>query len=237
MTKAHDYRSEIYDTYSSISGLNAYLPSKYLSLVRNVRPRLIPHKSTGRLLDIGSGQGELLSLCADLGLEAEGVDISLELVESCMARGLKVTLTSDVLGFLRCCSNDRTIVTMIDVLEHFTKAEAAELLNLIRSRVLQPGGKIIIQVPNMQSPFAALNFFHDMTHEWAYTESSITQLLRNAGFREVEVVPSDYPMRGKFVIRHWLRRLYYAFLRCILVIDQPNRSCILTPNLIAVGCL
>ena len=195
------------------------------------------HAGKGRLLDIGPGQGELLTLCRDLGLEAEGVDISRELVESCRARGFTVALVSDTFVFLKNCANDKAIVTLIDVLEHVTKAEAVELLSLIRSHVLQPGGKVVIQVPNMQNPFAALNLFHDVTHQWAYTEHSITQLLGNVGYKEIKVLPSDYPMTGMYVVRHWLRKLYYLCLRAILLIDQPNRSSVLTPNLIAVGCV
>lgn len=235
MFNDQDYRRKVYDTYTSVSGLNTYLPSKYQSLVQNLRPHLQAHAGKGRLLDIGSGQGELLTLCRDLGFEAEWVDISRELAESCRARGLKVALTSDLFVFLKNCVNDKVVVTLIDVLEHFTKAEAIELLGIIRSHVLQPGGKVVIQVPNMQNPFAALNFFHDVTHEWAYTEHSISQLLGNAGFKEVKVLPSDYPMTGVYVVRHWLHKLYYVCLRGILLIDQPNRSNILTPNLIAVG--
>lgn len=189
------------------------------------------------MLDVGSGQGELLALCRDLGLEAEGVDVSRELVEACRSRNLKVTLVADLPACLKGYANHISIVTLIDVLEHFTKAEALEVLQVIRSDVPQPGGKVIVQVPNMQNPFAALNFFCDVTHEWAYTEASITQLLRNAGFPRVEVLPADYPRIGMYVVRHWLRKLYYAFLRAILLIDQPNRSRVLTPNLIAIGSL
>jgi len=202
MTHNHDYRTKVYDTYASVSGLNVYLPSKYQSLVKNLGPHLRAHTGKGKLLDIGPGQGELLTLCRDLGIEAEGIDISRELVESCRARGLKVELTEDLFGFLKNCHNDRAVVTLIDVLEHFNRVEAFELLGIIRLHVLQLGGCVIIQVPNMQSPFAALNFFHNLTHEWAYTDHSITQLLKSAGFKEVKVLPSDYPMMGMYVVRY-----------------------------------
>ena len=235
MTQDQGYRTKVYDTYSSVSGLNTYLPSKYQSIIQNIGPHLRNHTEKDKLLDIGPGQGELLNLCLDLGIEAEGIDISRELVESCRARGLKVELTEDLFGFLKTCHNDRAVVTLIDVLEHFNRVEALNLLGIIRLHVLQSGGRVIIQVPNMQSPFAAHNFFHDLTHEWAYTDHSITQLLRSAGFKEVKVLPADYPMTGMYVVRYWLRKLYYLYLRTILLIDQPNRSSILTPNLIAIG--
>ncbi len=236
MVQKQDYRSKVYDTYGSVSGLNSYLSSKYSNLSQNIAPHLRNYARKGNLLDIGSGQGELLFLCRELGLESEGVDISPELVKSCAERGLKVTLTSDLFAYLKNVPrNDKMIVTLIDVLEHFTKAEAIELLDIIHAYVLHPNGKVIIQVPNMQNPFAALNFFHDLTHEWAYTEHSISQLLGIAGFKDIKVLPSDYPMVGMYVVRHWLRMLYYSYLRAILLIDTPNRSSIITPNLIAVA--
>jgi hypothetical protein len=94
---------------------------------------------------------------------------------------------------------------MIDVLEHFTRPEALELAETIRTRALAPQGRLIIQVPNMQSPFATLNLYHDITHQWAYTEASLRQLLRSAGFRKVQCCPQNYPMTGTYIPRQLLR--------------------------------
>jgi 2-polyprenyl-3-methyl-5-hydroxy-6-metoxy-1,4-benzoquinol methylase len=229
-----NYRRAIYEKYASHSGLSQPLKSKYQSLARNVGPLLAAQRNRGTLLDIGSGQGELLTLCGTLGIDAEGVDLAREEVDSCVQRGLKVTLIEDLGRYLAEVDRRWDVVSMIDVIEHFTKSEAFELLQLVRG-VLKPGGRVILQTPNMQNPFAPLNLFHDLTHEWAYTEASIEQLLLACGFQKIQTRPAEYPARGTYYLRTFLRGLMYLFVRLLLAVDQPNRRRVLTPNMIAVA--
>lgn len=229
------YKSRIFDTYASVSGLSMPLDSKYQALAHNLGPFLRSTLPGTTLLDIGSGQGELLALCRTLGVQATGVDISGELVKNCQQRGLPVSLISDLREFLATSTTNWSVITMIDVLEHFTRDEAFELVELIAKRITPQGGKFIVQVPNMQSPFAALNLYHDLTHEWGYTEASMRQLLGACGFRNIRLYPQNYPLKGAYLIRHLLRMLLYSFWKAVLLIDQPSRGSILTPNLIAVA--
>jgi len=229
-----NYRRAVYESYATVSGLAQPLQSKYQALERNVAPLLASQRNRGTLLDIGSGQGELLKLCQTMGIEAEGVDLAREVVDSCIKRGLKVTLIEDLNRFLADVDRKWDVVCMIDVIEHFSKSEAFELLQLVR-QVLKPGGRVILQTPNMQNPFASLNLYHDLTHEWAYTEASIEQLLRACGYRNVQTRPAEYPGRGAYLLRSLLRDLLYLFVRLMLVVDQPNRRRVLTPNLIAIA--
>ena len=170
-------RSRILDRYASVSALDRPLESKRLTLAHNLAPHLRTLERGAPVLDIGSGQGETLMVCRDHGLAAEGVDVSSELAEACRSRGLKVTLIESLVDYLRGCTNQWALVTMIDVLEHFKKEEAVEILQLVRAHALRPGGRVVIQVPNMQSLFAANNRYRDFTHEVGYTETSILQLL------------------------------------------------------------
>jgi 2-polyprenyl-3-methyl-5-hydroxy-6-metoxy-1,4-benzoquinol methylase len=232
---ARAYRQSIYGTYSSVSGLNRPLDSKYRAHRFNLGRLLKGTPAGERVLDVGSGQGEALMAYGDLGFDAEGIDISAELVDSCTSRGLKVTLIANLLDHLESLSNEYGVVSLIDVLEHFSKTEAVELLGTIKRRVLRRGGKLIIQVPNMQSPWAAYNMYCDFTHEVGYTERSIVQLLNAMGFSSVSVGPQDYPPQGLHRVRNLLRQTFYVGLRAVLLVDQPNRGRILTPNLIAAA--
>lgn len=228
------YRAPVYARYASVANLSRPLSAKRRSLEWNISKHLLAKECRRPVLDIGAGQGEFLEVCRDLGLEAEGVDISHQLVSACAARGLKVRLIDDLQSFLPAEEASRELISMIDVLEHFTKDEAFGILTLVY-RCLLPKGRLILQFPNMQSPFAALNFYHDITHEWSYTEFSIAQLLKTVGFERVSVYPCDYPFVGLSAARHALRSLLYAVWRAVLIVDQPNRGRILTPNLVVVA--
>jgi hypothetical protein len=152
------------------------------------------------------------------------------MVAACQSRGLAVDRVTDTVAFLRTCDAWETLV-LVDVLEHLTRNEALEVARIARQR----GKRIVIQVPNMASPFATLNFYHDLTHEWAYTEASIAQLLHLAGFLNVKVFAVQHPLVGLQRVRALARQVFYVLLWPILVIDQPNRSRVLTPNLLAVA--
>ncbi len=234
MHDEHSYRRAVYERYGSVSGLSEPLASKYESLKSNLSPWLAPLRNHGRLLDVGCGQGELLRLCREQGVQAEGIDGAPEVVASCRERGLDVTQVDDLNRFFRESEKNWDAITLIDVIEHFTKSEAFEILQLARRR-LSTTGKVIVQTPNMQSPFAALNLYHDLTHEWGYTEASLTQLLRSAGYAKVEIRPARYPPTGSYRLRGLVRGLLYLLIRAALLVDQPNRGRILTPNLIAAA--
>lgn len=224
MAPSQKYRG-LYDRYGSIGGLSTPLRNKYLSLRENVLPHL-----RGPVLEVGCGQGELLGLCGEVGIDARGCDISPEMVAACRSRGLPVDQVEDTLAYLKAAEPWDTLV-LVDVLEHMTRDEALDVARIARSR----GKRMVVQVPNMASPFASLNLYHDLTHEWAYTEASINQLLRLAGFGHIRVLPVDHPPVGLQHVRKLLRRGFYAGLWWLLMIDQPNRSRILTPNLLAIA--
>lgn len=49
-------------------------------------------------------------------------------------------------------------------------------------RTLKPGGKIIMRLPNGDSPFVGMNLFNDITHVWTYTPNCLESLGRMIGF-------------------------------------------------------
>ena len=51
------------------------------------------------VLDVGCGRGEFLELLRDHGITARGIDLNVEMVERCLAKGLDVT-AADALAYL-----------------------------------------------------------------------------------------------------------------------------------------
>lgn len=231
---ASDFRQAVLDRYVRDGGLGTFSQLKLathahnlLPLVNNV-PRDVP------VLEIGPGLGELLVCLRQAGFRRiEACDGSPEIVEACAQRGLAVDLiTSSIPDYLRAHDQYYGAIFMIDVLEHLTRSEGFETLQAV-IRSLRPGGHLIIQVPNMQSPFAASNLYWDITHELGFTEPSLRQYCAAAGFDQVEIMPYDYPPQGLYRIRRLLRSAFYLAYRAALVVDQWNRGTVFTPNLIA----
>lgn len=173
----------------------------------------------GAWLDLGCGQGSLLELAKRSGCDPVlGVDASPEMVEVALARGHQVQL-GRAMDFLRSEREARwDVVSLFDVLEHVSRDDGLALLEEIR-RVLRPGGVCIVKLPNAESPWGFHVTASDLTHEAAYSPTSLTQIATVAGFVRCEVreVPPT-PLGFKSVVRRalWVGlRAAYAGLHVI----------------------
>jgi SAM-dependent methyltransferase len=160
--------------------------------------------------DLGCGDGMLLRTFAEMGFtNLYGVEGSQEMYALCRQRFLAVE-HGDLRDYLRCHVGAFEVVALFDVLEHFTREEGAELLDEIYA-ALRPGGRLLLQLPNGDSPFAHGVFASDVTHETLYTLSSLGHLLAIAGLElmgvdEHSAEPSDF--------RSTARWLGWKILRC-----------------------
>jgi SAM-dependent methyltransferase len=90
------------------------------------------------------------------------------------------------------------LITAFDVIEHFGKDEAIDVLHLIWKR-LKPGGILILQTPNALSPWSNSLRYGDLTHEIIYSPTCLASLLRLTGFAQIEtreVGPCVHSLKG-----------------------------------------
>ena len=113
--------------------------SQFARILRAVRP-------PGRLLDVGTGIGELLKLAGETGWDAVGVDVDPAAVAHARARGLDARLGE--LTTLRLSAASFDLVTLWNALDF-----VPDPLELLREccRVLAPGGRVFVRTPN--APF------------------------------------------------------------------------------------
>lgn len=102
-------------------------------------------KAGQKIVDIGCGTGEWLSVCADASAEIAGIDISMAAVEVCRQRlpgGVFHCGPAETLPF-----PDATfdLVTCLGSLEHFLDQPGA-LREMVR--IAKPGARVLILVPN-----------------------------------------------------------------------------------------
>lgn len=176
----------------------------------------IPSDPMGRWLDLACGQGQLLRLAVSLGYsDVEGVDLSDEMLAGARRDGLKVR-QGDVFETVRAApSGHYSVISCFDIIEHFPKEQGYELLREI-FRILKPGGILVTKTPNAYTPWGMAITYNDLTHEAAYTESTLLQLGSLVGFsagdvREAGPVPLS--MAGTVRTVLWrLIRLSYQFV-------------------------
>lgn len=157
----------------------------------------------GPVIDLGCGAGELLLTLSHLGFtDLSGCDVSAEQVAIASLK-FPAIKECDLLDFLLSKDdNSIELITIFDVLEHFTRQETFEIVSLIYKK-LRPGGRIIAHLPNGLSPFVGHVFWEDITHEWCMTPKSAETLCRLCSFRRFEAkehLGSSNMIKGK--IRH-----------------------------------
>lgn len=197
-----------------------------------------PDKGTA-VLDIGCGHGALLHFAREQGYwNLSGVDVSPQQVALAHSLGIEGVEQADLLASLRqrpAASLD--VVVALDVIEHFTKDELLDLTDAV-AHVLRPGGRWLIQAPNGESPFCGAIRFGDLTHEQAFTRTSLDQLLRASGFASVRCFETaPVPAGAKGVIRLLGWKLIRALMRLWALAETGDvgREAVFTRNLLAVA--
>ena len=141
-----------------------------------------------RLLDVGCGSGTLLGLMKQRGFEVMGVDFSSEAARIAGAQnGVNVVVGSlKDAGF---AAESFDVVTLFHVLEHVTNPR--DVLMEAR-RILKPNGRLVLQVPNIQSwqfrLFGAKWYGLDIPrHVIDYSKQSVCRLLNESGFNPARI--------------------------------------------------
>ena len=183
-------------------------------VARNYR-RLLPlANERPRLLEVGAGRGFLLAALREAGYgDLTGVDLSLEDVAYARDRLQLEVVLSDAREYLRGNPDTFDVVVAKAVLEHVRKDEVLPFLEDMRD-ALRPGGRVIIEVPNMDWLFAAHERFLDFTHEVGFTRESLAQLLRSV-FGNAQVHAAEEPMPQPWK-PHLRRRVLRPLVRALV---------------------
>ena len=239
-----NYRTRIYGAYVSarrqslapatLEGLKPRLP--YLQkLIR----QHFPHEQNAAILDLGCGHGTLIHLARQAGYRhLRGVDGSPEQVaaakklciEGVEQGDIMETLSKEPAAALDC-------LIAFDLIEHFNLNELIALIDAVH-RTLRPGGRWIIHTPNAESPFGMRMRYWDITHELAFTRTSLSQLLLSSGFSQVDCYEDQpVPHGAKSAIRWALWKVIRNFLRLYLTVEtgDTGRDAIFSQNLLAVA--
>jgi len=160
-----------------------YLFEKAILFFRYLRLKKVQkYGKKGKLLDIGFGRTTDLEIFKKNGWEAYGTQIVPHTVAIAKKKGLNAFLGE--LTDAKYPKQSFDTVTIWHVLEHLPEPEV--YIKEIK-RILAPEGKLIIEVPNFQSPIAKYFkcdwFSLDLPHHlYQFTPPSLTKLLNKHGF-------------------------------------------------------
>ena len=152
--------------------------------------RLINSQSQkGKLLDIGAGTGDFLTVAKNDGWQTVGIEPSAKAKEIAIKKGVNFAIDLASLE-----NNSFDVITMWHVLEHVPNLE--EYISELK-RLIKPSGTIIIAVPNFKSYDAKYYgefwaAFDVPRHLWHFSKTAIQKLFANENLKLVEVLPMKF---------------------------------------------
>jgi ubiquinone/menaquinone biosynthesis C-methylase UbiE len=153
-------------------------------------PKLLHDWRGKRVLDIGIGFGDISFDLDHLEANVTGVDICFECIKFLSDEGiLSCQADARQLPFEDC---EFDLVYSLGVIEHFNDTARAVTEHI---RVLKPGGKALIVVPNLFSPYALSWIWHLLMRNKVsfqtvgkrYTVGMVRRMLEKSGFINISI--------------------------------------------------
>ncbi len=211
-----DYRARIYARYatnfqSAPQVFDVEAARRWGRAYRHYLRGWLPQERSARVLDVACGGGKLLQFFIDAGYrDVHGVDVSPEQV----ALARQVTphvVQADVLEFLAEERGRFDLITGLDIVEHFCKDEVLRFLDLCHA-ALKPGGRVVLQTPNAESPWGTHHQYNDLTHELGFNPNALGRLLALVSFERIEAREQG-PVPLRYSAASTLRWLVWQAIR------------------------
>jgi 2-polyprenyl-3-methyl-5-hydroxy-6-metoxy-1,4-benzoquinol methylase len=204
--KSSLFRDRLYASYAtSHTGQEIGDISRYEQWARDFKWRLkglLPTDRKAVCLDLACGAGFFLYYLRKQGyLNITGVDVSPEQVK--LARQVCDEVHENGIQEFLTSGGRYDLITMFSIIEHLTRDEAVVTLDAVNS-ALRPGGRLILILPNADSPFAAHMRYGDVTHEVIYNSRSLSSLLKVCGFTDCRAFGTGPIPRGIISSIRWL---------------------------------
>jgi 2-polyprenyl-3-methyl-5-hydroxy-6-metoxy-1,4-benzoquinol methylase len=210
-----DYRQRFYDQYATLvmrTGETLDLPAvrRWGRAYDHYLRGWLPRSRDASVLDVACGAGRLLLFMKERGfVNVTGVDLSPEQI----ARARQVipdVVQSELLEYLAANPGRFDLIVGLDVIEHLEKPRVVAFFDAAFAS-LRPGGRLIVETVNGDTPMGLPILYGDFTHETCFTPQSLVSLFRLSGFdgiaiRETGPVPWGYSLKS--TVRYLIWRVF-----------------------------
>lgn len=179
-----DCTKPVEDLYADLYRKDEVVPPAVAASLDAVVRSMSPHRTHGKWLDIGFGQGALLDAAARGGWQCHGTELSKVALEKGQARGF-ITAT----GTEAFAEGAFDVVSLVELVEHVE--EPLQFLKEAR-RVLRKDGCLYVTTPNAWSLNrwslgARWTVFGPPDHITIFTPPGLRRLFQRAGFEKVDL--------------------------------------------------
>ncbi len=225
-------------THASVGAAVAGLERRKPYLLKLVDAHF-PDDRRAAILDLGCGHGALIWAARQAGYgNIGGIDASPEQVATAAELGVDGVHHGDLTATLAATPNaGLDVVVLYDLFHYFQPEEQIAIIDEVL-RVLKPGGRWILHVPNGEALFGARMRYWDQLAVTAFTRASIAQLLLASGFAAVHCYEDQPVVHGAASAARWmLWRILRGVLRLALAAEtgESGREAIFSQCLLAVA--
>lgn len=188
----------------------------------------MPYSSRGRILDVGCGSGETLSILESLGWVGYGIDIDAHAIDEAKKRGLCNVIQGTYEKMKKYPNNFFDAIRLYHVIEHIDKPD---VFLALASKKLRPGGELILGTPNGSSLAAkwTKQYWYNLDaprHVFIFNPNTLTRLTRRYNFVDETIrfcsaggwlgsmqyfLEEKLHTKVNLIHRQWLVMLFYPF--------------------------
>ena len=183
-------------------------------------------KAGDKVLDIGCGIGNFLVRAREKTAEVYGLELSRAASDICQSKGLRVhneLIEEHAIGN----ESFYDVVVMFQVLEHISDIE--QFINACL-KVLKPGGKLVIGVPNNEPYFSGYDKFCTLNlpphHMGLWNKKVFSKFAKLFNLSILDVI---YDVKGRVLVHAYLRAKYLAGVKSLpgkhTMIDKLKMIC------------
>lgn len=191
-----------------------------------------------RVLEIGPGTGELLQILNSRQVtHIDLIDNDRAILRYCQKNfQVHATILATSLDLSKYLKAKYDLIVLTQVFEHIPKKS---YLNWLRGLYgsLNPGGHILITVPNGANPLVGTERYGDLQHENIFTVYSFRELMTFAALKNCRYeirgfeIPPDNPLN---LIRILLQKILHGIFILLMIVNGGIYQTLMTPNLTLV---
>lgn len=177
---------ELIDHYSQYSRNNFISPitiNNYQELLKSFEP----FRKTGKILDVGCGDGYFLAEAKKMGWEVYGTEFTDDAIEVCSEKGIK--MKQGILNPDHYAPDFFDVITSFEVLEHINNPQE-EVKNI--HSILRKGGLVYLTTPNfnaieryiLKERYSVIEYPEHLSY---YTPKTLNYLFQKNGFRKKDI--------------------------------------------------
>jgi 2-polyprenyl-3-methyl-5-hydroxy-6-metoxy-1,4-benzoquinol methylase len=209
---------------------------EYLSY--NFRTYFDQLSGSSKILEIGPGTGELLAILNERNIfSIDIVDNDAAILKHCQKK-YKVgkAILSKSLDLSKAVKSRYDLIVLTQVFEHIPKSSYQNWLKTLYSS-LNPGGHILITVPNGANPLVGTERYGDLQHENIFTLYSFQELMTFANLKNSSYLIKGFEIPSHNIInliRIVLQKILHTIFILLMIVNGGIYQTLMTPNITLV---